>query len=137
MMAMGRNMAITIEDGKGNEAASHRVTYGSRIHVDEGDKVKQGERLAEWDPYTRPVLTDASGIVDFEDVVDGLSVAENADESTGITKRVVIDWRANPRGIDLKPAIVINDKNGKIMKPAERGGEARFLLSVDAVLSVE
>ena len=136
LMAMGRNMAIVIEDAKGNERASHRITYGSRIHVDDGDEVKQGQRLAEWDPYTRPILTEAEGTIEFEDVVDGLSVAETADESTGITKRIVVDWRANPRGADLKPAIVIKDKKGEVVK-LERGGEARYMLSVDAVLSIE
>ncbi|MCP4073280.1 MAG: DNA-directed RNA polymerase subunit beta' [Hyphomicrobiales bacterium] len=136
MVAMGRNMAIIVEDPKGNELASHRVTYGSRMHVDDGDKVKQSQRLAEWDPYTRPILTEVSGIVDFEDVVDGISVSENADESTGITKRVVVDWRTNPRGADMKPAIVIMGKNGEVIK-LDRGGDARFVLSVDAILSVE
>ncbi len=136
LMAMGRNMAIVIEDEKGVERSSHRVTYGAKLLVDDGDGIKQGERLAEWDPYTRPILTDVGGTVEFEDVIDGMSVSENTDESTGITKRVVIDWRANPRGADLKPAIVIKDKDGKVAK-LERGGEARFLLSVDAILSVE
>ena len=69
MIAMGRNMAIIIEDNKGGELASHRVTYGSRMHVDDGDTVKQSQRMSEWDPYTRPILTEVSGIVDFEDVV--------------------------------------------------------------------
>jgi DNA-directed RNA polymerase subunit beta' len=136
LMVMGRNMAIVIEDEKGHERASHRVTYGSRIHVDEGDKVTQSQRLAEWDPYTRPVLTEVGGTVEFEDVIDGLSVAENADESTGITKRVVVDWRANPRGADLKPAMIIRDDKGEVLK-LDRGGEARYFLSVDAILSVE
>ena len=134
---MGRNMAIVIEDEKGDERASHRVTYGSRIHVDEGDKVKQAQRLAEWDPYTRPVLTEVDGTVEFEDVVDGLSVAETADESTGITKRVVVDWRANPRGADLKPAMVIKETRTARSLKLDRGGEARYFLSVDAILSVE
>ena len=67
---------------------------------------------------------------------DGISVSENADESTGITKRVVVDWRTNPRGADLKPAIAIKDKNGEVIK-LDRGGDARFVLSVDAILSVE
>jgi DNA-directed RNA polymerase subunit beta' len=136
LMAMGRNMAVVIEDDKGVERSSQRVTYGAKLLVDDGDAVKQGQRLCEWDPYTRPILTDIEGTVEFEDVIDGMSVSENTDESTGITKRVVIDWRANPRSADLKPAIVIKDKNGKIAK-LERGGEARFLLSVDAILSVE
>ena len=136
LIVMGRNMAIAIEDEKGVERASHRINYGSRLLVDEGDTVKQSQRLAEWDPYTRPILTDVEGIVEFEDLVDGLSVQETADESTGITKRVVVDWRANPRGADLKPAMVIKNKKGEILK-SERGGEARFQLSVDSILSVE
>jgi DNA-directed RNA polymerase subunit beta' len=133
---MGRNMAIIIRDEKGEERATQRVTYGSKIMVDDGDKVKRGQRLAEWDPYTRPILTEVEGNVMFEDMVDGLSVQESADESTGITKRVVIDWRSTPRGSDLKPAIAVLEKDGKVAKLA-RGGDARFLLSVDAILSVE
>ncbi len=134
-IAMGRNMQIVIVDENGDERSSHRVTYGARLFVDAGDKIKRGQRIAEWDPYTRPVLTEVSGAVEFEDMVEGASVTETADESTGITKRIVIDWRANPRGADLKPAIVIKDKKGEVLK-VERG-EARYLLSVDSILSVE
>jgi DNA-directed RNA polymerase subunit beta' len=126
---MGRNMAVLILDEAGKERATHRVTYGSRIFVDDGDKVKRGQRIAEWDPYTRPVLTEIEGKVSYEDLVDGISVQETADESTGITKREVIDWRSTPRGNDLKPAIAIQDAKGKVGK-LSKGGDARFLLSV-------
>jgi DNA-directed RNA polymerase subunit beta' len=136
LIAMGRNMAIIIRDEKGEERATQRVTYGSKIMVDDGDKVKRGQRLAEWDPYTRPIMTEVEGTAQFEDLVDGLSVQESADESTGITKRMVIDWRSTPRGSDLKPAIAVLDAKGKIAK-LSRGGDAKFLLSVDAILSVE
>ena len=136
LVAMGRSMSIQILDEQDVERSSQRVAYGSRIFVDDGDEVKAGQRLAEWDPYTRPMMTEVAGTVEFEDVVDGVSVSESADETTGITKRQVIDWRSTPRGADLKPAIVIKGKDGKIAKLA-RGGEARFLLSVDAILSVE
>jgi DNA-directed RNA polymerase subunit beta' len=81
-------------------------------------------------------LTEVEGYIEFEDLVDGLSVSETADESTGITKRVIIDWRSTPRGADLKPAMVIKDKSGKIAK-LSKGGEARFLLSVETILSFE
>ena len=117
---MGRNVQVVIVDEGGEERAVHRVPYGARLFVDEGDAVKRGQRIAEWDPYMRPVLTEASGTVDFEDLVEGSSVTETADESTGITKRVVIDWRANPRGADLKPAVVIKDEQGQ-----DRQGRAR------------
>ena len=136
LVVMGRNMAVVIKDEAGKERASHRITYGSRIFVDDGDKVKRGQRIAEWDPYTRPVLTEVAGKVTFEDLVDGMSMQEATEESTGITKREVMDWRSTPRGSDLKPAIVIEGKDGKPAKLA-RGGEARYLLSVQTVLSVE
>ncbi len=136
LVAMGRNLAITILDERGVERSSQRVAYGSKLLVDDADKVKRGQRLAEWDPYTRPMLTEVEGTIEFEDVVDGISVQEATDENTGITKRQVIDWRSTPRGIDLKPAIIIKDKNGEIAK-LSRGGDARFMLSVDAILSVQ
>jgi DNA-directed RNA polymerase subunit beta' len=136
LVAMGRNMVIAIVDASGKERSAHRITYGSRILVDDGDAVKRGQRLAEWDPYTRPVMTEVEGTVAFEDMVDSISVSETTDEATGITKRVVIDWRSTPRGADLKPAIVIKDSQGKVGKLA-RGGDARFQLSVEAILSVE
>ena len=136
LMVMGRNMAVLILDEAGKERATHRVTYGSRIFVDDGDKVKRGQRVAEWDPYTRPILTEIEGKVAFEDLVDGISVQETADELTGITKREVIDWRSTPRGSDLKPALTILDGKGKVGK-LSKGGDARFMLSVEAILSVE
>jgi DNA-directed RNA polymerase subunit beta' len=136
LIVMGRNVVLVLEDAQGIERAIHKMTHGARLLVDDGDTVKRGTRLAEWDPYTRPILTEADGIVDFEDVVEGMSVSEVTEESTGITNRVVIDWRSSPRGAELKPAIVVRDKGGKPIK-LKRGGEARYLLSVDAVLSVE
>ena len=136
LVAMGRSMSIQIMDEQDVERSSQRVAYGSRLFVDDGDTVKRGQRLAEWDPYTRPIMTEVGGTVEFEDVVDGVSVSESADETTGITKRQVIDWRSTPRGADLKPAIVVKGKDGEVLK-LSRGGEARFLLSVDAILSVE
>ena len=136
LVVMGRNMAVVIIDESGAERAAHRVAYGSRIYIDEGDQVKRGQRIAEWDPYTRPILTEVEGVVSFEDLVEGVSVQEATDESTGITKREVIDWRSTPRGSDLRPAITIMNADGKIAKLA-RGGDARFLLSVETILSVE
>jgi DNA-directed RNA polymerase subunit beta' len=137
LVAMGRTMAVVIVDQSGKELATHKVVYGARLHVDDGDEVKRGTRIAQWDPYTRPVLTEVDGVVDFEDMVDGLSVKEQTDEMKGTTNRVVMDWRASPRGSDLKPAVVVKDgKGGKPVKIA-RGGDARYLLPVEAVLSVD
>ena len=136
LMVMGRNVQVAVIDADGSERASYKLTYGAKLHVDEGDEVRRGQRIAEWDPYTRPILTEVVGTVDFEDLVDGISVLEAADEATGITKRVVTDWRTHTRGAALRPAVVIKGPDGKVLK-LSRGGEARYLLSVDTVLSVD
>jgi len=136
LIVMGRSVSLVIVDGEGNERAVHRLNYGTRLRVDEGDTVKRGQRLAEWDPYTRPIITEVDGVVGFEDLVEGASLIETADESTGITKRVVTDWRTNPRGAELRPALVIRGKDGEVRK-LSRGGEARYLLAVDTVIAVE
>ena len=103
-VAMGRNVAIAILDPEGKDRSTHQVAYGAKLRINEGDEVKRGQRIAEWDPYTRPVLAEVDGEVAFEDLVDGMSVAENTDETTGFTKRVVIDWRTSQRSDSLKPA---------------------------------
>ncbi|MGD9868362.1 MAG: DNA-directed RNA polymerase subunit beta', partial [Hyphomicrobiales bacterium] len=136
MVVMGRNVSVAILDEDGNERAVHKLSYGAQLRVSDGDKIKRGQRIAEWDPYTRPILTEVDGVADFEDLVEAVSVNEKYDEATGITNRVVVDWRASPRGADLKPAVVIKDSKGKLAK-VPRGGEARYLLSVDAILSVD
>jgi DNA-directed RNA polymerase subunit beta' len=136
LIAMGRNIAIAVIDADGTERAVHRLPYGARLRVDDDDKIKRGQRMAEWDPYTRPILTEAEGAVAFEDLVEGQSMTEALDESTGIAKRVVIDWRTSGRGQDLRPAMIIKGKDGKILKVA-RGGEARYQLAVDAIISVD
>jgi len=134
-VAMARNMVIAVVDPDGTERAVHRIQYGARVLVEDGDKIRRGQRIAEWDPYTRPILTEVEGTVGFEDLVEGQSMSETLDESTGIAKRVVTDWRAS-RGVDLHPAIVVKDKQNKLMKLA-RGGEARYQLAVDAIISVD
>ena len=137
LVSMGRNLSITVVDQEGNDRATHKIVYGAHLKVDEGDKVKPGTRLAEWDPYTRPILTETDGIVDYEDLIEGVSVHEKTDEETGISNRVIIDWRASPRGSDLKPSLTVLDKKGGEAIALDRGGDARYLLSVEAVLSVE
>jgi DNA-directed RNA polymerase subunit beta' len=138
MIAMARNMVVAVLDPDGTERAVHRIQYGARMRIEDGDKIKRGQRIAEWDPYTRPILTEVEGSVGFEDLVEGQSMSETLDESTGIAKRVVIDWRTGSgRGQqDLRPSMVIKDKNNKIHK-LSRGGDARYLLAVDAIISVD
>src|ERR1700692_1623206 len=138
LIAMSRNLIVAVVDPDGTERAVHRIQYGARLKVDEADHIKRGQRIAEWDPYTRPILTEVDGIIGYEDLVEGQSLTETLDESTGIAKRVVIDWRSgSARGQqDLRPALVVKGKDGKILK-LSRGGDARSLLAVDAIISVD
>ncbi len=134
LIAMNRNMQVVVQvDGKDRE--SYKVPYGARLKVAEGDTVKRGQRLADWDPYTTPIITEVGGKVRTEDLVDGFSIREETDEATGIANRVVADWRASPRGSDLRPAMGVVGEDGGYVKLAN-GGDARYLLPVGAVLSV-
>ncbi|MBP2151326.1 DNA-directed RNA polymerase subunit beta' [Xanthobacter autotrophicus DSM 597] len=135
LVVMGRNLAVVIVDHDGTERAVNRVQYGARLKVDEGDTIKRGQRIAEWDPYTRPILSEVDGTVAFEDLMEGSSMNEQVDESTGIAKRVVTDSRSG-RGPELRPAILIKGKDGKIIK-LPRGGDARYALPVEAIISVD
>jgi DNA-directed RNA polymerase subunit beta' len=132
---MGRNMQVAIVDAKGQERAAHRITYGARLMVDEGQTIKRGERLAEWNPNSLPILTEVEGHVRYDDLVEGISLKDVADETTGVSQKVVIDWRVGSKNADLRPSVVIVDKKGKPV--ALPTGEARYPLSVDAILSVE
>ncbi len=133
-IVMSRNTAITVQvDGKDREA--YKPPYGARLKVKDGDKVKRGQRLAEWDPYTTPIITEVPGRIRAEDLVDGFSVREETDEATGIANRVIVDWRASARGSDLRPAMAVIDEDGAYKRLAS-GGEARYLLSAGAILSV-
>ena len=135
-VVMGRNTELVLIDGAQRERAKHRVPYGARLLVDNDTPVTKGQKLAEWDPYTLPIITEKAGKAVYVDLVEGVSMREVIDDSTGISNRVVVDWKGQPRGGDLRPRIAIHDADGNPIMLAN-GQEARYLLSIDSVLSVE
>ncbi|HEY3911150.1 MAG TPA: DNA-directed RNA polymerase subunit beta' [Stellaceae bacterium] len=135
-VVMGRNLEIVLNDEAGREKARHRVPYGARLLADEGARVGRGERLAEWDPYTIPIVTEKDGVAHYVDLIEGLSMREIVDEATGISSKVVIDWKQQPRGSELRPRITLRDEAGEVLLLGN-GLEARYFMSVDAILSVE
>ena len=135
-VVMGRTCEVVLLDEAGREKARHRVPYGAKLLADEGTTVTKGQRLAEWDPYTIPIITERDGIAHYVDLIEGISMREVMDEATGISSKVVIDWKQQPRGGDLKPRIVLRDAKGEALILAN-GLEARYFMSVDAILSVE
>lgn len=94
-----------LKDAKGMEKALHRIPYGAKLLVDTGSSVKPGDKMAEWDPYTLPIITEKDGAAQYFDLVEGLSISEKVDEATGISSKVVIDWRSQPKGGSLKPRV--------------------------------
>ena len=132
---MSRNGEIAMLDDQGRERSRQRVPYGARLLVKDKAKVKRDTKLAEWDPYTLPVISEKEGYASFVDLVDGISVTDRMDEATGISTRVVIDWKQQPKGSDLKPRVTIRDEDGEVIM-LENDLEARYFLSMDAVLSV-
>ena len=135
-VVMGRNLEIVLLDEAGREKARHRLPYGARLLADQGAQVQRGERLAEWDPYTIPIITEKDGIAHYVDLIEGLSMREVVDEATGISSKVVIDWKQQPRGSELRPRITLRDEAGEVLLLGN-GLEARYFMSVDAILSVE
>ncbi|WP_128254698.1 DNA-directed RNA polymerase subunit beta' [Falsirhodobacter deserti] len=136
-VAMGRNMQLVIIDDAGQERATHKVTYGTKVHVRDGEVIKRGTKLIEWDPYTLPIIAERSGTARFVDLVAGLSVREDTDEATGMSQKIVSDWRTAPKGNELKPEIIIMDpETGEPMR-GEGGNPVSYPMSVDAILSIE
>ena len=135
LVVMSRTCEIVLRDENNRERARFKVPYGARLLAKEDEKVKKGQKLAEWDPYTLPIITERSGFAHYRDMVEGVSIREVMDEATGISNKIVTDWRQQTRGADLKPRVALRDKKGEIITLAN-GLEARYFLPVGAILSV-
>ena len=135
-VVMSRNCEIILLDDKGRERAKFRVPYGARLLTDEGQAVTRGQKLAEWDPYTLPIITERAGTVEYLDLLEGVTVVERTDEVTGLSSRVVVDYKQAAKGVDLRPRLQLKDENGEVVRLAN-GNEARYFLSPDSILSVE
>ncbi len=135
-VVMNRNTVLKLVDDQGRERAHHRIQYGAKLLVKNDAQVKRGDKLVEWDPYTRPIITEKPGIVHYMDLLENLSMVERMDDATGIASKVVIDWKQQPKGADLKPRITLRNKKGEVLT-LDNGMEARYFLDVDAILSVE
>ncbi len=136
VIVVGRNMQIAIIDDHGVERAAFKLGYGTKVHVAEGAKVSRGDRLFEWDPYTLPIIAEKSGTVKYVDLVSGIAVRDETDDATGMTQKIVMDWRAAPKGNELKPELLIVGADGEPVRN-DQGNPVTYPMSVDAILSVE
>ena len=136
LVVMGRNTQLSIEDENGLQKAVYKVPYGSKLFFQNGEKIKKNTKICEWDPYTTPVIAETSGLVNYVDLTDGVSLAETVDDATGISTKTVIDWKTQSKNTDLKPRITLRDEKGNVIKKAD-DNEARYYLVPDSILSVK
>ncbi len=132
-VVMSRNAKIAIYDESGREREKYPVVYGAKIKIKDGDPVEVGQKLVEWDPYSLSILTEAGGKVAYGDIVEGVTMKEEVDEVTGLSRKVVIEHT----GATLRPRLSIKDESGKTAKIAGTTAVARYLLPVQAHIFVE
>ena len=130
-LSLARNGEVVVLDSENRERAIHRVPYGTHLLKENGSTVILGERLAEWDPFTTPVITEKPGIVKYQDLIDGRTMTEATDDATGMSSRVVTENRSTNRNRkeDLRPRMTLLDDDS--------GEAARYMLAPGTTLSVE
>ncbi len=132
LVTLNRNGELVIIAPDGREKEKYPVIYGAELLVEDGAQVEGGQKLAEWDPFTIPILTEVSGTVKFGDLIEGVTIQEKVDPITGKASRAVIQYKQT----DYRPRISIKDERGRTAKLPSGKGEARYLLPVGAILVV-
>jgi DNA-directed RNA polymerase subunit beta' len=133
LVVMNRNGEIAVL-GKGErELERYPIIYGATLKVSDGSKVKSDQILAEWDPFTIPIMTEVSGVIKFGDITEGRTMREKRDKVTGKISRVIVE----SRDVDIRPRISIKDSSGKTASlPGSTKAKARNYLPVGAIIMV-
>ncbi len=133
LIVMNRNGSIAVVDPKGREKEKYSVVYGAKLMVKDGQKCELGQRLVEWDPYSTPILTELGGKIALGDIIEGVTVKEEVDETTGLSHKVIIDYPAN-----VRPRISIKDEHGRAtLKIPGTNATARYILPAGAHILVD
>ncbi|NLI33466.1 MAG: DNA-directed RNA polymerase subunit beta' [Deltaproteobacteria bacterium] len=131
LVAMNRNGEIAIISETGRERERYVIIYGAKLKVEDGQQVDADTLLAEWDPFTTPILTEVAGTIKFGDIVEGQTMQEKLDPVTGKSSKVVVEYR----DADVRPRISIKDEKGRTAKVGE-GGYARYFMPLGAIVMV-
>jgi DNA-directed RNA polymerase subunit beta' len=131
-VVMNRQGELVIVDDIGREREKYGLQYGAKLHVTDGDRVKAGQLLSEWDPFSMPICSEVAGYVKYGDIVDGVTMQETLDEVTGLSRKTVIE----SKDADARPRITVKDENGNTVRLSDGNSEARYFLPVGANIFV-
>jgi len=133
LVVMNRNGSIAVVDSKGREKEKYSVVYGAKLLVKNGQKCTIGQRLVEWDPYSTPIITEVGGKIALGDIIEGVTVKEEVDETTGLSQKLIIDYPAN-----MRPRVSIKDEHGRAtLKIPGTNNLARYLMPSAAHILVD
>jgi DNA-directed RNA polymerase subunit beta' len=124
LIVMNRTGSVVIVDQKGRDRERYPVVYGARLKVKDGQAVEPGQVIVEWDPYTFSILTEGAGTVHFKDIIEGLTVHEELDEVTGLSRLIIIDSPDEKK----QPTIEIRDKGGKVINKYHMPSHAHLMV---------
>ncbi|MDI6741358.1 MAG: DNA-directed RNA polymerase subunit beta' [Smithella sp.] len=132
LVVMKRNGEIHVLDEQKNVRGKYALSYGAHLKVADKSPVQKGQLMAEWDPFSIPILAEVSGTIKFDDITEGKTMQEQVDEVTGLSRKIIVEFK----GGDLRPRVSIKDSKGKTAKLADSHAVARYLLSVGVNLVV-
>jgi DNA-directed RNA polymerase subunit beta' len=139
LVVMSRHGEIAIAEpvgdgtsGRERERERYPLVYGAKLLKGEGEHVKPGTLIAEWDPYTTPIITEVGGVVKYGDILEGRTMEERVDERTGARSNVIVEFKE----LDVRPRISIKDASGKTAKLPGSESYARYFLPVGAYINV-
>jgi DNA-directed RNA polymerase subunit beta' len=132
---MSRNCEAIVSDESKNEKFRCKVPYGAKLYFSHDSAIRTGDKIAEWDPFTVPIMTEVEGYASFADIEDAVSVKEMQDDVTGIMNKVIVDEEQSSRGSTLRPKIFIKDKDGNCIK-LKNGLDARYFLPLNAIINI-
>jgi DNA-directed RNA polymerase subunit beta' len=124
LIVMNRNGSIVVKDEKGRDRERYPIVYGARLKVKDAQKVEQGQTLVEWDPYTFSILTEEPGTIRFKDIIEGVTVHEEVDEVTGLSRFIIVDSPDEKK----QPTIEVKDKSGKTVRKYHMPSHAHLMV---------
>ncbi len=124
LIVMNRNGSLVVKDDKGRDRERYPIVYGARLQVKDGQRVEPGQVIVEWDPYTFSILTEEPGTIKFKDIIEGVTVHEEVDEVTGLSRFIIVDSPDEKK----QPTVEIKDKSGKTLRKYHMPSHAHLMI---------